>query len=764
MATKESLYLIKIVATQQGVEAVKKSLKEIEGIQKTSSSTLSEATNKQNDFIKALRRVAIVVPVWFLFRQTMMAVMNTISDGIQTWMDLNKEMGRVATATRGTSTDLMNLERAIITYSASATRGFKEVASAVYALGSAGLTVTQQMAGFKHIMDLSIGTLGNTEEIAKLVAGMFNVFGDSIEGAYTESAKFQRIADVLAYTYAKEQVEVSEIASAMSYVASVGDILNIRFEELIGTIGFLNTSMLKGSKAGTSLMNAFVELASKSDQLADLGIIFDPEKPLNFLNVMEQLHNVYGKSTFSLSQLQELFSVFGNRGARAIALIISRFEEWKKSITFDRDEVENFAEYMKERFEKTLPGSIEKFKNAWRSSFITAIETTEPTLSAFFNYLAEKLEESRVLAIYGRFIPPEIKMPSLQQFFMDIAPITGLISPKIKDKEWLEANKELLELMLQVIQVTSEEEQKKKDILTLDQELNNLVKERIATEAPEITLRADIYNLVKKRVNIDALSIEQQTKLLDILSNMVNLKKEEQQLEKLVRGKCREETKLEVEQALELLKIKGATTRQILETQNTLYYVYKIEQGRTDRLKRVLDIEREITKEKLGQIEYSQDAIELYKIAMDYGESIASDIARVLAGTMKIEDLGKMAGAVFEERFPRRIEQYQVGKWIREEAPRGMPIPGIPQINIAEIMADIARTRPELWTPMHREKKPITAEDIINIDVDFNVTNNLDGKKLDGLIDTRVEKKIKLDVENPKSTFFRGTEEIIEKY
>jgi hypothetical protein len=207
----------------------------------------AEAVEKhKNALMKLTGRAILTIPIWMALRGAFQTGMAAISDTVKTYFDLESEMGRVATVTRGSKEDIEDLKDEVISYSMTASRGFKEAASAIYALGSAGLDVKEQLAGMNHIMDLSIGTFGNTEQIAKLVAGAYNVFGDSIEGATTSSEKFKHISDILAYTYSTQQVELSEIANAMTYVASVANLVNISFDDLVTTIGVLNTGMLKG--------------------------------------------------------------------------------------------------------------------------------------------------------------------------------------------------------------------------------------------------------------------------------------------------------------------------------------------------------------------------------------------------------------------------------------------------------------------------------------------------------------------------------------
>ena len=361
---------------------------------------LEARTKAQSSAVLRLaKRSTLIIPIWAAMRTMYAGVMSTIGDVIKSFADLDNEMGRVGTVTRSVSgdntRDLKILTQAVLDYSSTASRGFKEAAQVMYALGSGGLTVKEQLAGLQHIMDLSIGTFSNTEQTAKLVTGAYNVFGKSIEGAYTASTKMKRISDVLAYTYSTEQVELSQISDAMTYVASVASLMDISFTELVTTIGVLNTGFLRGSKSGTSLLNAFAQLAKQGGGLSKLGIYFDPSKPLNFQKVMIKLHKVFGSTALSASSLRVLMDTFGRRGGRAVAQLIARFDEWQRAIGDTKSKFEDFALYMRVQAEDTLPRSFTKLWNSIKASGVG-------NLKGFMDNIKKEMQIENIVSILGK--------------------------------------------------------------------------------------------------------------------------------------------------------------------------------------------------------------------------------------------------------------------------------------------------------------------------------------------------------------------------
>ena len=404
-------------------------------------------------------RALITIPIWMALRGIFTALTGAIKDGIKEWVELEKEMGRVSTVTRGTEAQLNSLRDAIITFGAGSSRSFKETATAMYALGSAGLNVKEQLTGFNHIMNLAVGTFGNVEQAAKLVAGSYNVFGNSLDGAITSSAKMQHISDMLAYTYSTQQVELSEIANAMTYVASIGSLVNVSFDTLVTTIGTLNTGMLKGTKSGTALMNALIRVAQKGDKLADLGVVFDPSKPLDFVDIVTQLSEKYGDTALSLTSLKEIMDTFGRRGGRAIAQLIADFDRWKKDMDDAKANFQDFAEIMREKAENTLPMAFKKLGNAIKGSVIEAIGRLEGVRDVVAE-IGEAMQQRLFYKQYEDFLePPKTAKAGGSALTVEgAADITG--NPLLEFVVRIDAvNKALFEMEAYIKQATGAHEQ-----------------------------------------------------------------------------------------------------------------------------------------------------------------------------------------------------------------------------------------------------------------------------------------------------------------
>jgi len=283
-----------------------------------------------------------------------------VTSSVQQLDQLERSFRRAQTVTRASSEAFQDLCDAALDFGASRGKIF-QTAEALFALGSAGLTAEEQLAGLPAVMNTAIGLNSDLEETAKLVAGAYNVFGESLEEAATTSERFTKIADILTFTYTSQQVELEELRSALEFVTAQASLADIEFGDLVTIIGFLNTNMLRGSKAGISLNQSLLVMAKNAEKLrTEFGIVFDPTKPLNILDVFDQLSDSIGDSASSLENQAKLSAVFGKRGVRAIALIVKEWDKVSESIEKANETAAGFAVKTRDIVERSFGGGLQR--------------------------------------------------------------------------------------------------------------------------------------------------------------------------------------------------------------------------------------------------------------------------------------------------------------------------------------------------------------------------------------------------------------------
>lgn len=418
-----SIHKLGLISTHAGgavtssIATMKKGIVSVTASTKNMAGSTKQATGMLGDFTRALKRVLIVVPLWAGLRLIMQTVSGTIKEIISTNVEFIKTMGRVATvtlATGSTMEEFNQLTQRAIEASKTSTLKLKDMATAMYTLATSGLNATQTMAGFTSVIDLAEGTMTDVEQTGRLVAGAFNLFGKEMQIAGSIAERFAKIADTLAATFSTQQVELSEIATAFRYAGAASNSINFGFKELVGTIGFLNTGMLKGSKSGTALTNAIIK-ASKNIRGLEraTGKAFDSTKPLEFVELMGALNERYGQGKASIEDNSELIALFGIRGVRAIQQIIQRYDDWGKAINMSGLEVDGQARKLKDVLENNVPRQLELLKKKWLASWAEmgdAMNTHMLPALKNFNEQLDKIEKrKKIKLIISDVLGEEVK-------------------------------------------------------------------------------------------------------------------------------------------------------------------------------------------------------------------------------------------------------------------------------------------------------------------------------------------------------------------
>lgn len=154
-----------------------------------------------------------------------------------------------------------------------------------------------------------------------------------------------------------------------------------------------------------------------------------------------------------------------------------------------------------------------------------------------------------------------------------------------------------------------------------------------------------------------------------------------------------------INQQLQLLKIQGASNSQLVDAELALKALSYGEDAVRNSLEAQLKIEQEITKEKLNQVEVSNETLALYKVAKTEGATIARQIGAFLTGGMDYNQLKQMPRVLeaFKKYFPARAEAMEAAQYFGipfrgEKGLGGGPYYGAPGAEIPTPEIEAART------------------------------------------------------------------------
>lgn len=382
-------YLLSFYATIQGQKAVISALKQMEretGQVTKSTITAGEATQTFDDKLRHIaKRALLTIPAWLILRSVFMTLIRTVGDMVRTHFELEEGLARIRTVVRGTSGEvesyMKQIKQIILDVATDTKIPIKDLAEAFYFLQTSSLTAQEAMSAFIPTVNAMTATGVGAKEMARAVAGSFNTMVKFMDDSLSSAEKFNKIADVLTFTFATQDVEMSELVEGYTKLAPYVTGLEEDFTELVTTLGFLNTRLLRSGRTGRLLGRSILQLSKNSEKLAQIfGITFDPDEPIGFLEVIRGIANQLGQNTkITEEQGRALQEVFATRGGVPIRLLVSAIQDLDKAIESAGGSVEGFAQKLAEIRMTTVTAQAQRMRNIFAilfESFVTGATGT----------------------------------------------------------------------------------------------------------------------------------------------------------------------------------------------------------------------------------------------------------------------------------------------------------------------------------------------------------------------------------------------------
>lgn len=643
-------YIISFQATLQGHKMVLSAMKGMEkqmvGVTKVTQKSGKAAKTYSEQLAALVKRAAMVIPVWLVLRATMMMVMRTFGDMVRGFIDLDDQLARIRTVMHGTTkvidTQMMVIRSRILDVAKDSRIPIKELAEGFYFLKTANLDATEATAAFDHVTNLAIGTANSMAESARAVAGIYNTMGKYLGDNLTVHEKFQKIADVLAYTYSTQDVQLSELIQSYTKLAPYVTGLSDNFTELTTMLGFLNTRLLRGGRTGRLTGRAILQLTKNAKKLAlQLGITFPPDKPIAFLDTIRMIRDelgIVGKITAAQGQIIQ--DVFATRAGVTIRLLIEHFDELEEQIQDAIKGAGGFAQKMKEIRMGTIAGQMARMKNILvilTTEFLTATYGTEnlaDSLKLMNNSLLSMRDGIREVGTLLGWLTTQM---SNLQVAMELEAPSGWISaiPGGEAAYRLSKFRKQLEAFRTVEFTSLEDYRKKVQAMYNEEEARlNRIKE---IEKEIISLRGKRIEVAQKEErgleSEEAIKIEEKIKKLreeklELSSDEIKLQHEQNKL-KAVENKLEDKGLSYLDKAIEkekarirMMKIMGASTLDIAK------------------------VELEIAEGAQLEIEPRKEQLELLKAQYKVTEETVKYRKQITDVLLKAEiDLARVAGA-----------------------------------------------------------------------------------------------------------------------
>lgn len=317
-----------VLDAQQFAQLSKQVEQQIEGMNKASTKLAKEGSSSFEKFssvgIKSLLALNAVVIGVFAAMQLLGGV-----NLLQAATSVDQSLAVVQSASQGTQEQLASLKAVVGDLTRTTVANFNDILEASAELARGGIDIQDQIGGaLKSVIELSTAAAGELpfDKAARAIASASTIF--KIAGEDTS-----RVANALTVAAQQSAASFNDIIRSFQQVAPIAPLLKISLEDVAAAVGVLGKAGLRGSDAGTSLKQMFIQLLTPTKKAAELMdkyqiSLFDANgavRPLG--DLLQDLGDKFGDNAVEAGKLTEaqrdnaLATIFGADAIRAAALI-----------------------------------------------------------------------------------------------------------------------------------------------------------------------------------------------------------------------------------------------------------------------------------------------------------------------------------------------------------------------------------------------------------------------------------------------------------
>ncbi|MBU0977376.1 MAG: phage tail tape measure protein, partial [Nanoarchaeota archaeon] len=208
-----------------------------------------------------------------------------------------------------------------------------DVGEILYQMGSAGLKSEEALASLNSTMNMLVATEGEVADTTKMIASIYNNFGDQITSATGLVGKFKYINDIATATFRDHQVEINEYREGLKYLTAMGKVSNLTFLEMSGILGTLNDHMIKSGIAGRSMQSILSRLTKDAYGFAKaFDIPIRLGAPVDLLGILDQISGKMNAGALTAGEVGKVFERLGLRGSQSFVTLLKYMDELRGNI------------------------------------------------------------------------------------------------------------------------------------------------------------------------------------------------------------------------------------------------------------------------------------------------------------------------------------------------------------------------------------------------------------------------------------------------
>ncbi|MHA1790275.1 MAG: phage tail tape measure protein [Candidatus Helarchaeota archaeon] len=353
--------VLKMTADNKAVIELKSLENQLKKLNKTATKT-SKKTLSLTGAMKAMLGVSIIRK---MFNSITIAIRSVVGE-IAKYEDKLKSIEGISKASVST---MKSLHSTIMMQNNSTEHLASSTADATLAISKMGFTAKEAGKALPHIMNLATASIVEAGEASKTTLTILKAFGKEIEDV-------EHIVNVIQSTVTGTALDMTEFGESMKYVAPIADKVSVSVEETSAMIGILSNVGLKGSIAGTSLKNMFLNMLKPGEKVSEMLDRYNGEGK-NFIDI---LHMMKDKG-MSIVEFHDLFNKRALAGSLALANLADDVRRLTKDLEDEKTTAKEVADVMRESLIKQLQMLRNKLFGIG-DEFIIAVQAGEQFESA----------------------------------------------------------------------------------------------------------------------------------------------------------------------------------------------------------------------------------------------------------------------------------------------------------------------------------------------------------------------------------------------
>jgi len=289
---------------------------------------------------------------------TMLTALNKFRQGVgmatKEVFEFNRTFKQIEGITGTGGKALEDLKRKTLDVSNATEHTTSNISKAVLSISKMGFETGEALAVIPHIADLATSSMVDLDEAARVAV-------QTMKSYNMEAEDMEHITNVIQGTVSKTAINFDEFSESLKFVAPIAKNLKIELEETAAMIGKLGDVGLKGSIAGTTLKNMFLNIMKPSD---------DVKKVLMDLNVegkgFNEILRAINNAGIPVSSFLETFNKRAVAGSLALSKMTDATDLLTEALKNDEIKASDVAAKVREAW---IP-QLETLRNVFVNTFV----------------------------------------------------------------------------------------------------------------------------------------------------------------------------------------------------------------------------------------------------------------------------------------------------------------------------------------------------------------------------------------------------------